>query len=109
MLYEQLQEYFFPKMKTVSFGVQLPTYYVDCIINKTSSQLIKRSSIDACKVNNNIVQKVISPNQLVYVIKEFAILNRFRQRVYRFMRALQLNILFHIVEPSNGGLIDHAW
>lgn len=96
-------------MKTVSFGVKLPAYYVDCILNKTSSHFIERSSIDAVEINNNILQKAISPNQLIYVIKEFHLLNRFRQRVYRFLRSLQLDIVFHIVEPSNGCLVDHAW
>lgn len=96
-------------MKTVSFGVKLPNHYVDCIVNKTSFHLTERSSHDTGKINNNIVQKAISPNQLVFVIKEFTILNRFRRRVYRFLRACQLDIVFHIVEPLNGNLIDHAW
>lgn len=96
-------------MKTVSFGVKLPTCYVDCIVNKSFLHLIERSSHDAGKITSNILQKAISPNQLVYVLKEFTILNRFRRRVYRFLKALQLNIIFHIAEPSNGGLVDHAW
>lgn len=97
-------------MKTVSFGVKLlNNHYVDCFVNKTSTHLIERSSHDAGEINNNMLQMDISPNQLVYVIKELTILNRFRRKVYRFLRALQLNVIFHIVEPSNGGLVDHEW
>lgn len=101
------------KMKTVSFNVKLPSETIICILNKktqcTITKLIETCSQCTGTADKTIIEQSISPNQLVYVIKEFNLLNRFRRRVYKFLFALNQPVVFNVVEPKNGNLIDHAW
>lgn len=91
---------------TVSFGVKLPHCYYECVINKRT----KCSLLDATEPKNEeIIHKTINPNQLVYVIKEFTLMHRFRGKVYRFLRSLNQKVVFHVIEPKNGGLVDKEW
>lgn len=97
-------------MKTVSFIVKLASNSIECVLNRKYSKCLAHTeSIVAGTNNGKTIQRPITPHQLVYVLKEFNLLKQFRQRVYRFLRALNQNIIFHVVEPNNGGLIDYAW
>lgn len=93
-------------MKTISFNVKLPDkYYKFSLAKQHKCTIIEPiESIDAG------ITKNITPNQLVYVVKEFNLLNRFRRRIfYLFKQLNSTTVLFHVVEPINGGLIDYAW
>lgn len=51
----------------------------------------------------------VTPDQIVYLIKEFSLLNTFRMRVYRFLAHFDAPVQFTVIAPKNGNLIDHAW
>lgn len=92
-------------MKTVSFNVKLPHKYYKFSITKQH----KCTIIEPIPIDDTGIAKSITPNQLVYVVKEFNLLNRFRRRVFCFLQKLNSTVLFYVVEPINGGLIDYAW
>lgn len=98
-------------MKTVFFIVKIPTgYHKFSISRHHKSTVIERiDSIDAGTKSKNTIVRSIKPNQLVYVAKEFNLLNKFRCKVYRFLKYLNRKVVFYVVEPNNGGLIDYAW
>lgn len=98
-------------MKTVFFIVKIPIgYHKFSISRHHKSTIIERiETIDAGKKSKNIIARSIKPNQLVYVVKEFNLLNHFRRKVYRFLKYLNRKVVFYVVEPNNGGLIDYAW
>lgn len=93
-------------MKTISFNVKLPdTYYKFSVAKQHKCTIIEPiECVDAG------ITKNITPNQLVYVVKEFNLLNKFRRRIfYLFKQLNSTTVLFCVVEPINGGLIDYAW
>ncbi|XP_031636012.1 uncharacterized protein F58A4.6 [Contarinia nasturtii] len=93
-------------MKPVSFIVKLPdSYYTFSIVKQNKCTIIE--AVD--EIDGAGVTKAITPNQLVYAVKEFNLLNRFRRRVFYLLKELNSTVLFCIVEPINGGLIDYAW
>lgn len=92
-------------MKTVSFNVKLPDNCYKFSITKSH----KCTIIDPLECPEAGLTKQITPNQLVYAIKEFNLLTRFRRRVFHLLRHLDATVLFIVVEPQNGGLIDYEW
>lgn len=93
-------------MKTVSFNAKLPDKcYKFSIVKRNKCTIIE--AVD--EINDAGVTKTITPNQLVYAVKEFNLLNRFRRRIFYLLNELKISVLFCIVEPTNGGLIDYAW
>lgn len=95
-------------MKTVFFIVKLPNgNHKFSITRHHKNTFVER--MDADTKNTKIITKSIYPNQLMYAVKEFNLLHRFRRQVYRFLKNLGQTVHFHVVEPKNGGLIDHAW
>lgn len=60
-------------------------------------------------IRSSITPKAIRPDQLVYVIKEFNLLDTFRRRVYNYLRHLNQAIAFDITNTKTNSLIDHAW
>lgn len=92
-------------MKTVSFNVKLPDNYYKFSITKSHNCTI----IEPLECPKAGITRHISPNQLVYAVKEFNLLTRFRRRVFQFLKHLNTTVLFIVVEPSNGGLIDYDW
>lgn len=93
-------------MKKISFNVKLPDrYYKFSVAKKHKCTIIEPIEC----VDAGITRK-ISPNQLVYVVKEFNLLNRFRRRIFHLLKQLNsTKVLFSVIEPINGGLIDYAW
>lgn len=92
-------------MKTVSFNVRLPDKYYKFSITKRQ----KCTIIEPIEDVETGVTKRICPNQLVYAVKEFNLLNRFRRRIYGLLKRFDSTVLFIVTEPLNGGLIDYAW
>lgn len=92
-------------MKTVSFNVRLPDKYYKFSIAKQQ----KCTIIEPIENIGTGITKQICPNQLVYAVKEFNLLNRFRRRIYSLLKRLDSTVLFIVTEPSDGGLIDYAW
>lgn len=92
--------------KTISFIVKLPDSYYKFTLTKRHKCTIIEPIESA---EENVQTKNIVPNQLVYAVKEFNILDRFRRLIFCLLSQLNTTVLFHIVEPTNGGLIDHAW
>lgn len=92
-------------MNTISFNVNLPDkYYKFTLTNRHKCTIIEPiESADSC------ITKNITPNQLVYAVKEFNSLSRFRRRIFRLLSQLNSTVLFYVVEPKNGDLIDYAW
>lgn len=95
-------------MDTVSFDVQLPDKYYEFSITKYHNKCTIIEPIESADETG--ITKTITPNQLVYVVKEFNLLNRFRRRIFNLLKRLgSATVLFHVIEPINGGLIDYAW
>lgn len=98
-------------MKSVCFSVECPDDSFECIVNKnTKCSIVKSLNPNAAGTDGRtFIYKTINPSQLVYVMKEFKLLDRFRKQVYRFLKAFNQNVVFRVVEPKNGGLIDYQW
>ncbi|XP_055326541.1 uncharacterized protein F58A4.6 [Sitodiplosis mosellana] len=95
-------------MKTVSFNVKLPDQCYKFSISKHHNKCTNIEPIEIKDVTG--ITKSITPNQLVYVMKEFNLLNRFRRRIFNLLKELSsTTVLFYVIEPINGGLIDYAW
>lgn len=92
-------------MKTISFNVKLPDGYYTFSIAKHH----KCTIIESGGKKETVISKLICPTQLVYAVKEFNLLNRLRRKVFRFLKQIGSTVLFIVVEPNDGGLIDHAW
>lgn len=92
-------------MKTVSFNVKLPDKYYKVTLSKRQ----KCTIIEPIECVDSELTKVIVPNQLIYAVKEFNLLSQFRRRIFYLLSQLNATVLFYVVEPKNGGLIDHAW
>lgn len=92
-------------MKTVSFNVKLLEKYYKISIAKKH----KCKFVGTVLNTDAVVTKHITPNQLVYALKEFNLLDRFRQRIIHLLKQLNSTVLFYVIEPANGGLIDFAW
>lgn len=92
-------------METVSFNVKLPDKCYKFSIEKQN----KCTIIESIAISDAGITKTITPNQLVYAVKEFNLLNRFRRRIFCLLKQLNTTVLFYVVEPINGGLIDYAW
>lgn len=93
------------KMKTVSFNVKLPDNYYKCSLTKSHKCII----IKPIEYSEPRITRSITPNQLVYTIKEFNLLTTFRQQIFDVLKHLNTTVLFIVVEPQNGRLIDYAW
>lgn len=92
-------------MKTVSFEVKLPDKFYK--FSLTTSH--KCTIIEPIECSNAGILRNITPNQLVYAVKEFNLLKRFRRYVCYILSQLDATVCFFVVEPLQGGLIDHAW
>lgn len=95
------------KMKFVSFNVKLPDKYYKFTLNKSR----KCTNIEPieCSIAVAGIARNITPNQLVYAVKEFNLLKRFRRHVFHILKHLNTEVCFFVIEPPNGGLIDYAW
>lgn len=93
-------------MKTVSFDVKLPDkYYKFSLTTSQKCTLI----VEPIECSEAGIARNITPNQLVYTVKEFNLLRRFRRHVFHILSHLNTTVCFFVVEPPNGGLIDYAW
>lgn len=93
-------------MKTViSFNVKLPDKYYKFALSKAH----KRTVITPIECSVAGITRTITPNQLVYAVNEFNLLEQFRRHVFHILNHLNTTVCFYVVEPSNGGLIDYAW
>lgn len=93
-------------MKTIiAFNVKLPDKYYKFSLTTTQ----KCTVIEPIECSEAGITRTITPNQLVYAVKEFNLLKRFRWYVVRILSRLNDTVCFFVVEPSNGGLIDYAW
>lgn len=93
-------------MKTVSFIVKLPDKYYKFSITASQKGTIIEPIIECPEAG---ISRNITPNQLVYVVKEFNLLDKFRRYVFHILRHSDITVCFFVAEPSQGGLIDHAW
>lgn len=91
-------------MKTVSFNVELPDKSYKCSLSKSHKCIIEPIECSTAGIERNI-----TPNQLVYTIKEFNLLKRFRRYVFSILKHTSAGVCFFVVEPPNGRLIDYAW
>lgn len=102
-------------MKSVYFDVKLPDDWYKITVFKRRKRVIieKLHPIDSNSgtkdINKTAPCTIITPDQLVYAIKEFNLLDRFRYYVYHLLKQSKQNVFFEVVEPVNGRLIDHAW
>lgn len=102
-------------MKTISFWVKLPDSWYEFSFSKQSKCVViaKYDYIDAIAAgtheSHENIHKIIAPDQLVYAVKEFRLLDRFRCNIYRLLKRMQSSVFFEVVEPINGRLIDYAW
>lgn len=92
-------------MKTVSFNVKLPDNYYKFSLTKSH----KCTIVEPIECPQAGITRNITPNQLVYAVKEFNLLKRFRLKVFHILEHLNSTVCFFVVEPKNGGLIDYAW
>lgn len=92
-------------MKTVEFIVKLPDKYYKFSLTKS----YKCTIIEPTECPHAGITRNITPNQLVYAVKEFNLLKRFRLQVFCILKHLNATVCFSVVEPANGGLIDYAW
>lgn len=89
----------------VAFNVKLPDKYYKFSLTKAH----KCTIIEPIECSVAGITRTITPNQLVYAVKEFDLLKRFRRYVFCTLTELNTTVCFYVVEPSNGGLIDYAW
>lgn len=93
-------------MKTVSFNVKLPDNYYKFSFTKSHKCTIIEPVFEC---PNAGIKRHITPNQFVYAVKEFHLLSQFRRRIFCLLKHLNATVLFIIVEPRDGQLIDYAW
>lgn len=95
-------------MLNVFFIINLPDGPNKCVLSskKYTFAIVCDSRDEALEHRTG---KLVTPEQIVYLLKEFSQLHIFRRRVYRFLREFNPIVHFTVVEPRNGNLVDHAW
>lgn len=93
-------------MNLQHFIFKSPNGYTQVFISKHHRGIILEQVND---VDPNIPFKSIRPAQLVYTLKEFSLLDKFRCRVFRILKQSNETIAFDIAKPNEDSLIDHAW
>lgn len=88
------------------FVYKSPNGYTQVLLSKHHGGITLEHIDD---VDPNTPFKSIRPAQLVYALKEFSILDKFRCSVYRLLKQLPETVVFDITKPNEDSLIDHAW
>lgn len=103
--------------KNVKFAVKLQGEPYKCELFKRPKIQENCSLLQSCgefgpfEVNDGkiIYHKTITPTDLVYLIKELTIRNRFYRKVFHFLCKLNGFVQFTVVESHKYSLIDHKW
>lgn len=99
-------------MSSVYFIVQLHDGPYKCVLSLRNSKfhaICDNIDADDTEQCTAAAGKSVTPNQIVYLLKEFDQLHTFRRRVYRFLRQFNAIVRFTVIEPPNGNLIDYEW
>lgn len=79
------------------------------MLSARNYKLLKNCDSDGDEALEQRTGTSVTPNQIVYLFKEFSLLHTFRRRVYRFLQQFNGPVHFTVIEPLNGNLVDHAW